>query len=75
MTGIAEHMLRAGYSTHMYGKWDAGMATYEHTPLGRGYQESLVYFHHVNDAWNFESNVVANFWTSPCSFLLTTTAV
>ena len=28
------------------------MATPEHTPLGRGYQHSLVYFHHVNDAWN-----------------------
>ena len=52
MTGIAEHMLSAGYETHAYGKWDAGMATPQHTPLGRGYQKSLVYFHHVNDAWN-----------------------
>ena len=53
MTGIAEHMLRAGYRTHMYGKWDAGMGTPRHTPRGRGYQSSLVYYHHVNDAWNF----------------------
>ena len=29
------------------------MATPEHTPLGRGYQDSLCYFHHVNDAWTF----------------------
>ena len=29
------------------------MATPEHTPLGRGYENSLVYFHHVNDAWSF----------------------
>jgi len=51
MTGIAEHMLRAGYETHMYGKWDAGMATPQHTPHGRGYQKSLSYFHHDNDYW------------------------
>eukprot|EP00409_Alexandrium_fundyense_P001372 CAMPEP_0185912204 /NCGR_PEP_ID=MMETSP0196C-20130402/37363_1 /TAXON_ID=2932 /ORGANISM="Alexandrium fundyense, Strain CCMP1719" /LENGTH=45 /DNA_ID= /DNA_START= /DNA_END= /DNA_ORIENTATION= len=24
MTGIAEHLSRAGYETHMYGKWHAG---------------------------------------------------
>ena len=35
----------------MYGKWDAGMATPQHIPRGRGYQHSLVYYHHVNDAW------------------------
>ena len=52
MTGVAELMLSAGYETHAYGKWDAGMATPQHTPMGRGYQNSLVYFHHVNDAWN-----------------------
>merc|ERR1712070_1370464 len=51
MTGMAEHMLRAGYQTHMYGKWDVGMATPEHTPHGRGYQSSLHYFHHANDYW------------------------
>jgi len=51
MTGMAEHMLRAGYQTHMYGKWDAGMATHEHTPKGRGYEKSLIYFHHENDYW------------------------
>eukprot|EP00756_Hemistasia_phaeocysticola_P025858 Hpha_TRINITY_DN16029_c0_g1::TRINITY_DN16029_c0_g1_i1::g.119284::m.119284/K01135/ARSB; arylsulfatase B len=35
----------------MYGKWDAGMATPQHTPHGRGYQHSLFYFHHANDYW------------------------
>ena len=44
-------MQGAGYETHMYGKWDAGMATPEHTPHGRGYEHSLVYYHHTNDAW------------------------
>lgn len=43
MTGIAEKLAGAGYSTHMAGKWDAGMATPDHTPLGRGYQSSLNY--------------------------------
>jgi len=51
MTGMAEVMSRAGYVTHMYGKWDAGMATPQHTPHGRGYQHSLFYFHHANDYW------------------------
>lgn len=51
MTGMAEHLLRGGYDTHMYGKWDAGMATPEHTPHGRGYRKSLHYFHHTNDYW------------------------
>jgi len=30
---------------------DAGMATFDHTPLGRGYDSSLHYFHHANDYW------------------------
>ena len=37
----------------MYGKWDAGMATPQHTPKGRGYDNSLFYFHHSNDYWNY----------------------
>ena len=37
MTTIAAKLKRAGYQTHMVGKWDAGMATPEHTPHGRGY--------------------------------------
>merc|ERR1719401_1097513 len=51
MTGMAEHMKRAGYATHQVGKWDAGMATPDHTPHGRGYDTSLGYFHHSNDYW------------------------
>jgi arylsulfatase A-like enzyme len=53
MTGMAEHLRDAGYSTAMVGKWDAGMATAEHTPKGRGYQQSLIYFHHANDYWTY----------------------
>eukprot|EP00933_Yihiella_yeosuensis_P078551 TRINITY_DN900_c0_g1_i1.p1 TRINITY_DN900_c0_g1~~TRINITY_DN900_c0_g1_i1.p1 ORF type:complete len:564 (-),score=95.99 TRINITY_DN900_c0_g1_i1:369-2060(-) len=51
MTGIAEKMRTAGYRTHMTGKWDAGMATWEHTPMGRGYETFFGYFHHANDYW------------------------
>ena len=53
MTGIAEVMRRAGYRTHFAGKWDAGMATPQHTPSGRGYESTLHYFHHANDYWTF----------------------
>eukprot|EP01006_Ploeotia_vitrea_P006676 TRINITY_DN14375_c0_g1_i1.p1 TRINITY_DN14375_c0_g1~~TRINITY_DN14375_c0_g1_i1.p1 ORF type:complete len:553 (-),score=61.32 TRINITY_DN14375_c0_g1_i1:1318-2976(-) len=51
MTGIAQKMKQGGYATHMVGKWDAGMATHEQTPQGRGYDTSLNYFHHANDYW------------------------
>ncbi len=49
MTGIAEKMKMAGYATHQVGKWDAGMATPDHTPKGRGFDSSFGYFHHAND--------------------------
>ncbi len=51
MTGMAEHMRKAGYRTHYVGKWDVGMATPKHTPFGRGYETSLHYFEHKNDYW------------------------
>lgn len=52
MTGIATKLRAAGYRTHAIGKWDAGMATPDHTPLGRGYESWLGYFQHANDYWN-----------------------
>ncbi|CAE8657425.1 unnamed protein product [Polarella glacialis] len=33
------------------GKWDAGMATPEHTPDGRGYDSWIGFFQHANDYW------------------------
>ena len=30
---------------------DAGMATPQHTPRGRGFDSSLIYYHHANDYW------------------------
>ena len=52
MTGLGTVMKAGGYATAQVGKWDAGMATYDHTPHGRGYDFSLGYFHHDNDYWN-----------------------
>ena len=52
MTVIAEKLKSAGYATHQVGKWDAGMATPDHVPLGRGFDSSLCYFHHGNDFFN-----------------------
>ena len=51
MTTIASVLKRAGYATHLVGKWDAGMATPTHTPQGRGFDSSLGYFGHKNDFW------------------------
>eukprot|EP01083_Nonionella_stella_P061552 160376_1 len=51
MTGIASKMQKGGYQTHIVGKWDCGMATFDHTPRGRGYNTSLIYFEHKNDYW------------------------
>jgi len=47
MTGIADVLKKAGAKTHFFGKWDVGMATFDHTPRGRGYDTSLSYFHHM----------------------------
>ncbi len=32
MTGLGEVMKKANYATHFVGKWDCGMATFDHTP-------------------------------------------
>ena len=50
MTTLATYLKRAGFSTHSVGKWDAGMATPAHTPEGRGFDSSLVYYEHMNDS-------------------------
>ena len=47
MTVISAKMKEAGYATHQVRKWDAGMATPDHTPKGRGFDTSLNYFHHA----------------------------
>jgi arylsulfatase I/J len=59
MTGIAEVAATAGYSRHYVGKWDAGMATPDHTPVGRGYESFTGYFQHANSYWNKEGHIEA----------------
>ena len=49
MTGLGSVMRAGDYYTAQVGKWDCGMATPQHTPMGRGFDSSLCYFHHAND--------------------------
>jgi arylsulfatase I/J len=60
MTGMASKMKLGGYKTHQIGKWDAGMATPDHTPHGRGYDTSFGYFHHANNYWTEETGSCAS---------------
>ena len=50
-TCIANKMKEANYSTHLVGKWDAGMTVKQQTPNGRGYDSSFGYLQHANDYW------------------------
>ena len=59
MTCVAEKLRDAGYRTVMTGKWDVGMATPRHMPMGRGYNESLFYYHHAVDYWTSGVEVAA----------------
>jgi len=52
MTGIGTKMADGGYITHQVGKWHAGMATPDHTPVGRGFKTSFGYFSAANDYYN-----------------------
>jgi arylsulfatase I/J len=51
MTGLGHLLKRANFSTAAVGKWDAGCATPDHTPQGRGFDASLVSFEHMTDRW------------------------
>jgi arylsulfatase B len=51
MGSLAAKLQAAGYSTHAIGKWDLGIATPGHTPRGRGFNSSLVYFEHMNEQY------------------------
>eukprot|EP01084_Bolivina_argentea_P003680 6923_1 len=71
MTLIAKKMKQAGYSTHMIGKWHVGMATPTHTPKGRGYDKSLIYFEatvnyftQVSDQCNTQNISAVDLWSN-----------
>ena len=71
MTTLATVLKRSGYRTHHVGKWDVGMATFDHTPHGRGFDSSLGFFSHENDYYNF--TVDDNFGAGPRSCVTTHT--
>ena len=54
MTGIGSKLSDAGYATHFYGKWHIGLATTDHSPKGRGWQNHMIYFDGGNDYWTSE---------------------
>ena len=49
MTTIAWKMRGGGYQTNFYGKWHVGLATPSHSPAGRGFEQSEIYFDGAND--------------------------
>lgn len=55
MTTLATKMKEGGYATHVVGKWNVGMATRDHTPEGRGFDSSLIYFSSSNDYYTQHS--------------------
>jgi len=73
MTGIGAKMKKAGYNTAFVGKWDVGMATPDHTPLGRGFDDNLIYFEHKNGKVTVASIrhpwLYTNARLAPCRFL------
>jgi len=66
MTGLGEKVKAGGYRTHYIGKWDAGMATPQHTPYGRGFDSNLLYYQHANDYWNKKTGIEATGEITPC---------
>ena len=66
MTGVAAKLRAAGYKTHAVGKWDVGMATPEHTPLGRGYDSWLGYYQHANEYWSKQTDIYSTGMIDNC---------
>lgn len=51
MSSMADLLKTKDYATHFIGKWDAGMATPDHVPSGRGYDSFTGFYQHANDYW------------------------
>lgn len=49
MTFISTKLKSAGYATAQFGKWHLGCYSLRQTPLGRGFDTSLVYFEGAED--------------------------
>ena len=63
---MAEKLRGSGYKTHLTGKWDAGCATPQHTPFGRGYDSFYGYFQHANDYWTKGNDLSATGEVNNC---------
>lgn len=49
LTALPQMLKDVGYHTIQAGKWHLGLATPDHTPKGRGYDESLSYLDGANE--------------------------
>mmetsp|Transcript_29342 Transcript_29342/g.68075 ORF Transcript_29342/g.68075 Transcript_29342/m.68075 type:complete len:689 (+) Transcript_29342:92-2158(+) len=66
MTGMGAKVKQGGYRTYYTGKWDAGMATPQHTPYGRGFDSNFLYYQHANDYWNKKTGIQATGEITTC---------
>jgi len=66
MTGMGAKVKAGGYKTYYTGKWDAGMATPQHTPRGRGFDSSFLYYQHANDYWNKKTGIQSTGEVTAC---------
>lgn len=55
MTLLPEKLKTVGYATYLIGKWDAGMATFDHLPSNRGYDYFWGYLGKTIDYFNASS--------------------
>ena len=52
MTRLGTKMKLGGYASHQVGKWDEGMATPQHTPVGCGFESFFGYLQHSNNYYS-----------------------
>jgi len=65
----AEHLIPGGYENHYIGKWHVGFASWEHTPLYRGWKSFVGYFLGEIDYFTHEfqrdgHNSYLDFWNN-----------
>merc|ERR1719410_2958703 len=59
---IAELLKKAGYQTHMLGKWHLGYASFNMTPTARGFDSHYGYFQGAEDYYTREIGGGYDFW-------------